>query len=191
MFDHACASLWRPGHRGGIASAVCAMAQPWTTVAWALGPRHRTTLPPSRGGDCPPAPDPASTSAVTDKGPLRRVAGPLCLLVCLLIPWQREAHRDRNGGRCAGDVSCRVPVPASACGASRSITRVEGQGDCKLAHYSALISGRSMTSAGASGQRNPSFLATGQVANITARIPCISGEKTRLRHQRSSSIRTP
>jgi hypothetical protein len=26
------------GHRGGIASAVCAMAQPWTTVAWAVRP---------------------------------------------------------------------------------------------------------------------------------------------------------
>jgi hypothetical protein len=24
------------------------MAQPWTTVAWALGPRDRTTLPPQR-----------------------------------------------------------------------------------------------------------------------------------------------
>jgi len=38
MFDHSCASLWRPGRRGGIASAVCAMAQPWTTVAWAVWP---------------------------------------------------------------------------------------------------------------------------------------------------------
>jgi hypothetical protein len=83
---------------------------------------------PKRRG-LPPAPDPASTPAVTGKGPLRRVAGPLCLLVCLRIPWQGEAHRDRNGGRCAGDVSGRVPVPASACGASRSITRVEGKGD--------------------------------------------------------------
>jgi hypothetical protein len=40
-----CARAW-PGRRGGRASAVYAMAQPWTMVAWALGPRHRTTLPP-------------------------------------------------------------------------------------------------------------------------------------------------
>jgi len=26
------------GHRGGIASAVCAMAQPWTTVEWTVWP---------------------------------------------------------------------------------------------------------------------------------------------------------
>jgi hypothetical protein len=48
MFDHSCASLWWPGRRGGIASAACAMAQPWTTVAWARGPRDRTTLPHQR-----------------------------------------------------------------------------------------------------------------------------------------------
>src|SRR5262249_30533338 len=117
------------GHRGGSASAVYCLAEPWTTVAWALGPRDRTTLPPPRGRDCPPTPDPASTPAVTGKSPLRHVAGPLCLLVCLRIPWQGKAHRDRHGGRCAGYVLCRVPVPAPACGASRSITRVEGKGD--------------------------------------------------------------
>ena len=33
------------------------------------------------------------------------------------IPWEGEVHRDRNGGRCAGYVSCRVPVPAPACSA--------------------------------------------------------------------------
>jgi hypothetical protein len=32
----------------GSASAVCIMAEPWTTVAWARGPRDRTTLPPPR-----------------------------------------------------------------------------------------------------------------------------------------------
>jgi hypothetical protein len=77
MFDHSCTSFAWPGRRGGIASAVSFMAQPWTTVAWALGPRDRTTLPPSRDGDCPPTPDPASTSAVTDESPLLHVAGPL------------------------------------------------------------------------------------------------------------------
>jgi hypothetical protein len=44
------------------------MAQPWTTVAWARGPRDRTTLP--------------------------RVAVPLCSLVCLRIP--RQGGRDRD-----------------------------------------------------------------------------------------------
>jgi hypothetical protein len=38
------AQAW-PGRRGGSASAACAVAEPWTTVAWALGPRDRTTLP--------------------------------------------------------------------------------------------------------------------------------------------------
>jgi hypothetical protein len=36
------------GRRGGSASAVCLMAEPWTMVAWACGPRDRTTLPPQR-----------------------------------------------------------------------------------------------------------------------------------------------
>ena len=40
------------GRRGGRASAVCFMAQPWTMVAWARGPRDRTTLPPPRCADC-------------------------------------------------------------------------------------------------------------------------------------------
>ena len=47
-FDHSCASFAWSGRRGGIASAVCLMAQPWTMVAWACGPRDRTTLPPQR-----------------------------------------------------------------------------------------------------------------------------------------------
>src|SRR5262245_26471749 len=102
MFDHLCARLRWTGHRRGSASAVYCLAEPWTTVAWALGPRDRTTLPPPRGRDCTPTPDPAGTPAVTGESPLRRVAGPLCLLVCLRIPWQGKAHRDRHGGRCAG-----------------------------------------------------------------------------------------
>jgi hypothetical protein len=36
------------GRRGGLALAACLMAQPWTMVAWARGPRHHTTLPPQR-----------------------------------------------------------------------------------------------------------------------------------------------
>ena len=36
--DHSCASLWWSGRRGGSASAVYAMAQPWTTVEWAVRP---------------------------------------------------------------------------------------------------------------------------------------------------------
>jgi hypothetical protein len=36
------------GRRRGRAPAVCLMAQPWTMVVWAFGPRHRTTLPPQR-----------------------------------------------------------------------------------------------------------------------------------------------
>src|SRR6266571_7776002 len=48
MFDHSCMSFAWSGRRGGLASAVCLMAQPWTTVAWALGPRDQTTLPPQR-----------------------------------------------------------------------------------------------------------------------------------------------
>jgi hypothetical protein len=48
LSDLSCASLWWSGRRGGIASAVWTMAQPWTMVAWALGPRDRTTLPPQR-----------------------------------------------------------------------------------------------------------------------------------------------
>ena len=43
--DRSCARLWWSGRRGGSASAVCVMAKPWTTVAWALGSRDRTTLP--------------------------------------------------------------------------------------------------------------------------------------------------
>jgi len=46
--DHSCASFAWSGRRGGLASAACLMAQPWTMVAWALGPRDRTTLPPQR-----------------------------------------------------------------------------------------------------------------------------------------------
>jgi hypothetical protein len=49
----------------------------------------------------PPAPDPASMPAVTGESPLLHVAGPLCPLVCLRIPWEGEGHRDRCGGRCA------------------------------------------------------------------------------------------
>src|SRR5262245_29289229 len=66
MFDHWYASLWWPGSRGGSASAACAMAQPWTMVAWALGPRDRTTLPPQRRGgwsiDCGAATCPLATA---------------------------------------------------------------------------------------------------------------------------------
>jgi hypothetical protein len=46
--DHSGASFSWSGRRGGSASAVCAMAQPWTMVAWARGPRDQTTLPSQR-----------------------------------------------------------------------------------------------------------------------------------------------
>jgi hypothetical protein len=36
--DHLCASLWWSGRRGGSASAACAVAEPWTTVEWAVWP---------------------------------------------------------------------------------------------------------------------------------------------------------
>jgi hypothetical protein len=49
--DHAGASFSWSGRRGGSASAVCAMAQPWTMVAWARGPRDQATLPSQRRRD--------------------------------------------------------------------------------------------------------------------------------------------
>jgi hypothetical protein len=49
--DYLCVSFSWSGRRGGLASAVCLMAQPWTMVAWARGPRRQTTLPPQRRRD--------------------------------------------------------------------------------------------------------------------------------------------
>ena len=52
--------------------------------------------PTPRGGGCLLASNPASAPAVRGERPLPRVAGPVCSLVCLRIPWQGEAHRDRG-----------------------------------------------------------------------------------------------
>jgi hypothetical protein len=65
--------------------------------------------PSPRGGGCPPAPDPASTPAVARSRPLPHVAGPLCPLVCLRIPRQGEAHRDRCGPVQAARLHVAVP----------------------------------------------------------------------------------
>jgi hypothetical protein len=44
-------ALRGPRSRGGRASAACAMAPPWTMVAWARGPRDQATLPSQRRRD--------------------------------------------------------------------------------------------------------------------------------------------
>ena len=95
MFDHSCASMWCTGHRGGSASAVCAMAQPWTTVEWAVWPArpHDPTVL-SRGRSS--AEPTARRSGMAATTPLARK------------PRERVAHAAelRGRGRCRAGV-CR------------------------------------------------------------------------------------
>jgi hypothetical protein len=63
----------------------------------------------SRVGGYPPAHDPASAPAVTRSSPLPCVAGSLCPLVCLRIPWQGEAHRDCGSPVQAARLHVAVP----------------------------------------------------------------------------------
>jgi hypothetical protein len=64
--DSSCVSLVLLRRRGGFASAVCAMAQPWTTVAWAARPAPPQTQPPQRRlgwlADCDTAKRPGDTA---------------------------------------------------------------------------------------------------------------------------------
>jgi len=63
---------------------------------------------PPRGGGYPLAPDLASAPAVAGERPLPCVAGALCPLICLRIPRQGEAHRDRSRPRQAASLDTAV-----------------------------------------------------------------------------------
>jgi hypothetical protein len=103
MFDHLCASLWWTGHRGGIASAVCAMAQPWTTVERAVRPappNDSTTCSRGRSGAEPTARKSgmAATTPPMGKAQKRVAHGSRSTEVRGMPGGEARAARGRAGG---------------------------------------------------------------------------------------------